>query len=130
MKWMSAPLLALAACLPLSAKADGNFLLSQCQLGLKVLDGTMRNDDMPNALKSMKALGHCLGVIQGTIDTSALMERLYDTPHMICLPEGGIQKSRGVKVVLEYLESRPPDKLLIDESGLIYGALLMEYPCE
>ncbi|KFE54997.1 Rap1a/Tai family immunity protein [Pseudomonas syringae] len=122
MKWMSVPLLALAVCLPLAAKADGNQLLSDCQQALNGSEG--RNVSSP------LVAGRCMGVIQGTIDGLAVSRQIFtNIPELICMPQGGLPMGQMVRVVTKHLTDNPAD-LSHNESLLIAKAMVKAFPCD
>lgn len=113
---------AISACLcAQSAMADGNKLLKECNQGVAYVDGGKEPE-------SLLAVGRCMGVIQGTLDTLDLTHALLNSPKIVCLPSGGLQTIQIMKIVVKYLNEHP-DRLHLNESGLISTALMVSFPC-
>jgi hypothetical protein len=113
---------AMTACLcAQSATADGNKLLKECSEGVAYVDGGKEPD-------SLFGVGQCMGVIQGTLDTLELTHALLNSSKIVCLPSGGLETLQIMKVVVKYLNEHP-DRLHLNESGLISTALMVSFPC-
>lgn len=119
MKWMFAPLLSLAACIPLPALADGNQLLSDCQLAL--------NNSRLDVADGVRA-GRCMGVVGGVADMSEALALPGKSKPGVCFPERGMRTLQFVRVVTRFLEDHPAD-LNRREADLAYVAILKAYPC-
>ncbi|WP_047528498.1 Rap1a/Tai family immunity protein [Pseudomonas sp. 11/12A] len=116
--WVAATTACLAA---QSAMADGNKLLKECREGIVYVDGGREPENL-------FGVGQCMGVIQGTIDTLDLTHALLNSPKIVCLPSGGLETLQVMKIVVKYLNEHP-DRLHLNESGLISTALMVSFPC-
>lgn len=116
--WIAAMTVCLCA---QSAMADGNKLLKECREGIAYIDGGHEPE-------SLFGVGQCIGVIQGTLDTLDLTHALLNSPKLVCLPNGGLETLQIMKIVVKYLNEHP-DRLHLNESGLISTALLVSFPC-
>ncbi|PTU01700.1 hypothetical protein DBR45_16165 [Pseudomonas sp. HMWF031] len=113
---------ALAACLcTQSAMADGNQLLKECEDGIAYMDGG-------KAPQNPVGVGHCVGVIQGTLDTLDLAHAVFKSPKAVCQPDGGISMLQTMRVVVKFLKEHP-DRLHLNESGLVTTAMWTSFPC-
>lgn len=111
-------ILALSFCA--AAMADGNKLLLECQDGINGMSG--------GAAKNPLGIGHCVGVLQATIDTLDLVHEAGGTPELVCVPEGGIPMIQSMRIVVQSLEEHP-QSLHLNESVLVVSALKNAFPC-
>lgn len=103
------------------AQADGNKLLLECQDGITSMSG--------GATKNPVGIGHCVGVLQATMDTLDLVHEAGGTPKLVCVPEGGIPMIQSMRVVVQSLEEHP-QSLHLNESVLVTAALKNAFPCQ
>lgn len=108
-----------------SAMADGNTLLQLCRSLIPVLEkGStvgFSNDDLFKA-------GRCHGLIEGTIRTANLMDKVYEKEPSICIP-ADVSPLQLAKVVVKFVEDNPKS-LNHSETGLIANAVFENYLCE
>ncbi|WP_296182800.1 Rap1a/Tai family immunity protein [Pseudomonas sp. UBA1879] len=104
-----------------SALADGNKLLLECQDGITSMSG--------GAAKNPVGIGHCVGVLQATMDTLDLVHEAGGTPKLVCVPEGGIPMIQSMRIVVQSLAEHP-QSLHLNESVLVTAALKNAFPCE
>ncbi|SEI79348.1 Rap1a/Tai family immunity protein [Pseudomonas sp. NFR16] len=102
------------------AMADGNKLLLECQDGINSMSG--------GAAKNPVGIGHCVGVLQATMDTLDLFHEAGNTPRLVCVPEGGIPMVQSMRIVVQSLEEHP-QSLHLNESVLVVAALKNAFPC-
>ena len=110
----------LALCFSAGAMADGNKLLLECQDGINNMSG--------GAAKNPVGVGHCVGVLQATMDTLDILHEAGGTPKFVCVPEGGIPMVQSMRVVVQSLEEHP-QSLHLNESVLVVAALKNAFPC-
>lgn len=111
----------LALCASAPVMADGNTLLLECKDGIGTMSGA--------PAKSLAGVGHCVGVLQATIDTLDLVHEAGGTPKLICVPEGGIPMVQSMRIVVKSLEAHP-ESLHLNESVLVVSALKDVFPCQ
>ncbi|VVN89191.1 Rap1a/Tai family immunity protein [Pseudomonas fluorescens] len=109
-----------ACCWSVSALSDGNKLLQECQDGINAMDG--------GTAKNAVGVGHCVGVLQATMDTLDLSHELTKLPKYVCMPEGGIPMIQSMRIVVKYLKANP-ESLNVNESILVTTALMSAFPC-
>jgi hypothetical protein len=110
-----------ASCYSLPALADGNKLLDECQDGISTMNG--------GSAKNPVGVGHCVGVLQATMDTLDMTHELNGTRKMVCIPEGGIPMVQSMRVVVKFLQANP-QSLQLNESVLVALALKSSFGCE
>lgn len=107
------------------AMADGNTLLQLCRSLIPVLEKSstvsFSNDDLFKA-------GRCHGLIEGTIRTANLMDKVYEKEPSICIP-ADVSPLQLAKVVVKFVEDNPKS-LNQSETGLIANAVFENYLCE
>jgi hypothetical protein len=111
----------LGMCLSAAALADGNALLLECQDGIGSMSGAVA--------KNPVGVGHCVGVLQATIDTLDILHEAGGTPRLVCVPEGGIAMIQSMRIVVQSLEQHP-QSLHLNESVLVVSALKNAFPCQ
>ncbi|HEY1137420.1 MAG TPA: Rap1a/Tai family immunity protein [Xanthomonadaceae bacterium] len=127
--FLKAAILALLATLPLVTRAgsdDGNQLLSDCKMMLRIADGEALGKE---TLDNIHRASSCVGRMQGIITTSTMYEasgRLKE--RLICLPPEGMNNGQAGRVVVKYLESHP-DKLHKNGTMLAFFAIVEAFPC-
>jgi hypothetical protein len=102
------------------AMADGNKLLLECQDGINSMSG--------GVAKNPTGIGHCVGVLQATIDTLDIVHEAGGAPKLVCVPEGGIPMIQSMRIVVQSLEEHP-EALHLNESVLVVSALKNAFPC-
>lgn len=107
-------------CFSTAALADGNKLLLECQDGINSMNGGMA--------KNPVGVGHCVGVLQATIDTLDILHEAGGTPKFVCVPDGGIPMVQSMRIVVQSLEEHP-ESLHLNESVLVVAALKNAFPC-
>lgn len=110
----------LALCFSAAAMADGNKLLLECQDGINSMSGGVANNPV--------GVGHCVGVLQATMDTLDIFHEAGGVPKLVCVPEGGIPMVQSMRVVVQSLEEHP-QSLHLNESVLVVSALKNAFPC-
>jgi len=110
----------LALCFSAAAMADGNTLLLECQDGINSMSG--------GVAKNPVGIGHCVGVLQATMDTLDIFHEAGGVPKLVCVPEGGIPMVQSMRVVVQSLEAHP-QSLHLNESVLVVSALKNAFPC-
>lgn len=104
-----------------AALADGNKLLLECQDGITSMSG--------GVAKNPVGIGHCVGVLQATMDTLDIFHEAAGTPKLVCVPEGGIPMIQSMRIVVQALEEHP-QSLHLNESVLVVSALKNAFPCQ
>ncbi|WP_296261020.1 MULTISPECIES: Rap1a/Tai family immunity protein [unclassified Pseudomonas] len=112
--------IAFVLCFSAVAEADGNKLLQECQDGISSMSGGVARNPV--------GIGHCVGVLQATIDTLDLIHEAGGTPELVCVPEGGIPMIQSMRIVVQSLEAHP-QSLHLNESVLVVSALKNAFPC-
>ncbi|RAU45192.1 MULTISPECIES: Rap1a/Tai family immunity protein [unclassified Pseudomonas] len=107
-------------CFSTAALADGNKLLLECQDGINSMNGGMA--------KNPVGVGHCVGVLQATIDTLDILHEAGGAPKFVCVPDGGIPMVQSMRIVVQSLEEHP-ESLHLNESVLVVAALKNAFPC-
>lgn len=103
--------------------SDGNDLLHNCQLAVRLMDGDkMPPDDILDS-------GKCFGMVEGVQGTLMNYERQIPQNLRGCFPDGGIKNAQAVRVVSKYLHENPA-KLNIDASTLTILAYIDAFPCK
>jgi len=111
----------LALCFSAVALADGNKLLLECKDGITSMSG--------GVAKNPVGIGHCVGVLQATMDTLDLFHEAGGTPKLVCVPEGGIPMIQSMRIVVQALEEHP-QSLHLNESVMVVSALKNAFPCQ
>lgn len=109
-----------------NAQADGNKLLSECEVAERAWEKSETADEF--------AVAHCVGLIQGINETLTLFESELKPSMNICWPRRGkdvvgIRTRQALRVVLAYLREHPAD-LHKDEVVLVILAFKAAYPCK
>jgi Rap1a immunity proteins len=107
---------------------DGMRLLHECQLAIRTSDGGQRLTPDEDAASS-----HCIGYIQGVVDTNALWDAIdkrdhhTNRPHYCVAPNVSLEQI--IRVVVEWAKTHPQD---LHEPGWvsIQGSLLNAFPCK
>jgi hypothetical protein len=110
-----------ALCLSAGARADGNQLLDECQDGINSMSGGVTRNSV--------GVGHCVGVLQATMDTLDLFHEAGGLPRLVCVPEGGIPMIQSMRIVVQSLQAHP-ESLHLNESVLVVSALKNAFPCQ
>jgi len=105
-----------------AALADGNELLSHCQVAVRNMDaGVAGNYDT----------GVCFGMIQGVTESILILNDNLPKDLKFCLPVGteGISHGQSVRIVTKFLRDNP--KLLNEhDSLLVMMAYKQAYACK
>jgi hypothetical protein len=104
-----------------SVLADGNSLLSECQDGIGAMNGA--------PAKNPLGAGHCVGVLQATMDTLDIFHEAAGATRLVCVPEGGIPMVQSMRVMVKYLHEHP-ESLHLNESVLVVSAMKSAFPCD
>jgi hypothetical protein len=130
-------LLALAAIILSTQRADarswmdGMRLLHECELAIRTADGDHRLTPDDDASSS-----HCIGYVQGVIDTNALWDEIDKRDHQTNRPHYCVKQATGdvsleqiIRIVVEWAKTHPKD---LNDPGwvTIQGALLNAFPCK
>lgn len=106
---------------PLTAIADGNYLLSRCENALKIAEN-------PGKLSSRADMAYCYGLLQGVRELNQLYELKLDQAAYFCLDNQKVGHRESAQLVIDYLEKHP-DKLGKNETSLAVQAFRTKYPC-
>ncbi len=110
-----------ALCVSAGALADGNKLLLECQDGINSMSGGVAQNGV--------GVGHCVGVLQATMDTLDLFHEAGGLPRLVCVPEGGIPMIQSMRIIVQSLQAHP-ESLHLNESVLVVAALKNAFPCQ
>ena len=110
-----------ALCFSIGALADGNKLLLECQDGINSMSGGVTQNSV--------GVGHCVGVLQATMDTLDLFHEAGGLPRLVCVPEGGIPMIQSMRIIVQSLQAHP-ESLHLNESVLVVAALKNAFPCQ
>ncbi|MCF7533773.1 Rap1a/Tai family immunity protein [Pseudomonas petrae] len=110
-----------ALCVSVGALADGNKLLLECQDGINSMSGAVAQNGV--------GVGHCVGVLQATMDTLDLFHEAGGLPRLVCVPEGGIPMIQSMRIIVQSLQAHP-ESLHLNESVLVVAALKNAFPCQ
>lgn len=107
-----------------TALADGNVFIKECS-------ATVRSLDEPAVKPSVSdwQLGHCSGVVEGVMNTMAVLNNNLPVNYKVCLPNGGITNGQALRIVDKFLHDNPA-KLNEDAPFLTMLALYNAYPCK
>ena len=112
--------LLLIAIAPSLSQADGNKLLEYCIEAEKHLEKKEVNNPF--------SIGFCLGMIQGVRNTLIIINEIQPKNLQLCWPDGGINNSQAVRILLNYLRSNP-ENLHKDEVLLTMLSFQKAYKC-
>jgi len=110
---------------------DGNSLLRECQVSLKIEDRDLTGLD---PLDSSMDDGYCVGLVTGILDTHTILGQLQEPlggrfkPYF-CTPGDGLAPTQAIRVVVKYLKENPA-KLHEPETMLAMMALSKSFPCK
>ena len=110
---------------------DGNSLLRECQVSLKIEDGDVTGLDSVDA--SMDD-GYCVGLITGILDTHGILGQLEESlggrfkPYF-CPSKNQLAVTQAVRIVVKYLRENP-SQLHQPETMLAMMALASSFPCK
>ncbi|WP_141251695.1 Rap1a/Tai family immunity protein [Pseudomonas syringae] len=105
-----------------TALADGNDLLTQCQVAVKNMDARAGGN---------YDTGVCLGIIQGVTESIFILNDSLPKDLKFCVPSGteGISHGQSVRIVTKFLRDNPA--LLHEHSSLlVMMAYKQAYPCK
>jgi hypothetical protein len=103
---------------------DGNYLLANCTVMKRYLDGTTTFTGGENV-----DAGMCAGIVEATKSMMYIMETLIDKNRRTCFPEKGIGDAQAIRIVLKYLNDHPAD-LHQDQTYLAFMAFRDAYRCK
>jgi hypothetical protein len=109
-----------AVCLSAPAWADGNKLLLECQDGINAMSGAPAANPL--------GAGHCVGVLQATMDTLDIFHEAGGAPRLVCVPTGGIPMVQSMRIMVKFLQEHP-ESLHLNESVLVVSAMKQAFPC-
>lgn len=115
-------LIAIMTFTPITATADGHYLLSRCKNALK----TVQN---PSKFSSPADVAYCYGLLQGVRELNQLYELKLSETAYFCLNRKRLGHRESAQLVVDYLEKNP-DKLSKNETALVVQAFRMKYPCK
>jgi hypothetical protein len=113
------------------SRMDGMRLLHECQLAIRTTDSGHRLTPDEEASSS-----HCIGYIQGVLDTNALWDAIDERDHQTNRPHYCVKQATGdvsleqiIRIVVEWAKAHPKD---LNDPGwvTIQGALLNAFPCK
>lgn len=105
-------------------RPDGEDLLRACRSAETYADLQGR---IPSPAMVMDTF-LCIGYLAGFTDAISVPATEQPDTRPVCLPDGGIQGSRAIRIVVGYLETHP-ELLHLAWRDLVLGALRQEYPC-
>jgi hypothetical protein len=103
---------------------DGNYLLANCTIAKKYIDG-----ETTETGGDTFRFGMCLGVVEGARNMMMLMESVLDKSRRTCFPENGIKNDQAVRIVLKYLNDHPAE-LHQDQTYLTFMAMRNAFHCK
>jgi hypothetical protein len=95
---------------------------------LKWVDDPGSAHDTQEAVAKAVDAGYCFGMMDGVMQSNDALKLLTSNKGCFCLPEGGIQKEEGIRIVVKYLEDHPAE-LHYGEWAMAYTALRNAFPC-
>jgi len=108
---------------PITASADGNTLLQQCNQAVRLAETTRLNQS-----DSLDAT-YCMAYVEGVVHTHFVYQTLGKKKDLeFCVPESGIRIIQPVRIIVKYLEEHP-EQLNLQEYWLVIGALGDAFPC-
>ena len=127
------PLLLLGFALPLTpafaqSPNDGNALLHNCSLVVKMADG----DSVMSTVDNLNA-GVCVGLVRDIMDTMTLWQSVDhggpvdNTAMHGCIPDS-IKTIHGARIVVKYLNDHP-ERLHVPDTRLVLMAMVDAFPC-
>ena len=108
--------------------SDGNALLHNCSLVVKMADG----DSVTSPIDNLNA-GVCMGLVRGIMDTMTLWQSVdHGSPVDLtamhgCIPDS-IKTIQGARIVVKYLNDHP-ERLQVPDTRLVLMAMVDAYPC-
>jgi hypothetical protein len=111
-----------------SSWMDGMRLLHECQLAIRTSDGGQRLSSDEDASSS-----HCIGYIQGVLDTNALGDEIDKRDHQTARPHyciaPNVSLEQSIRIIVEWAKAHPKD---LNDPGWvsIQGPLLNAFPCK
>jgi len=115
----------LASGCALAEVTDGNQLLENCRLLIKIID---QDNISPTAADYVKG-GRCVGMVEGVRNTMGYLNNLVPKDYKVCFPKSGIQNNQAVRIVEKYLRDHP-EQLNDDQTLLTMLAFKVAYPCK
>ena len=118
-------LLSLFILIPIRANADGRNLLTNCEVALAFLEG---RDLAQYADARAEEFMTCPGYVQGFTDLNYQYQGMLGKGALFCLPEKKIDRTEGMRIVVEYLRS---NEAILGESDtyIVSAAFSTKYPC-
>ena len=103
---------------------DGNELLADCNLVIRMMD-----DDgvVPSATEALK-VGRCLGMMQGITSLNMVYQVKDRDSALFCLPSNGMSAGQAARIVVKYMRDNPRE-LHNNGSLVVIAALKDAYPC-
>jgi hypothetical protein len=71
----------------------------------------------------------CLGIMEGILNTSAVIAAVHPEVELFCPPEAGIKNWHAAKILVEYAKQHP-EQLELNGVQLTLVALTNQYPCK
>ncbi|MGL1933130.1 MAG: Rap1a/Tai family immunity protein [Desulfotalea sp.] len=105
---------------PVSAYADGNRLLKECNAAIQIFGGKLNK----NNLSSISGGAHCIGLLEGI----AALNTIDPQSTYYCVPQDS-NALQQVTVVTKYLNSHPED-LHKSDTSLVVSAYKEAFPCD
>ncbi len=108
--------------------SDGNVLLHNCSLVVKMTDG----DSVTSPIDNLNA-GVCMGLVRGIMDTMTLWRSvdhggaIDNTAMHGCIPDS-IKTIQGARIVVKYLDNHP-ERLQVPDTRLVLMAMVDAFPC-
>lgn len=114
----------LVMCAGSAIAADGNEFIGECKQAVAALDST----EWPQGTSKIK-FGHCIGVVEGVMNTMSYMNNRLDPDVRVCWPAKPITNGQATRIVVRYMEQNPA--LLSEDAALLtIKALMQAYPCK
>ncbi|WP_282370518.1 Rap1a/Tai family immunity protein [Pseudomonas sp. PS02290] len=107
-----------------AALADGNKFIVECKQAVAAIDAP----EWPQG-SSRIGFGHCLGVVEGVMNTMFYMNKRLDPEVQVCWPEESLTNAQAARIVVKYLDDNPA-LLTQDSTVLTIKAFMQAFPCK
>lgn len=123
-QWIAAVTLVVGTLTSSCVLADGNEFIVECKQAVAALDAPQ----WPEGMSKLK-FGHCIGVVEGVMNTMSYMNKRLDPDVQVCWPAKPITNGQATRIAVKFMEQNPA-LLSEDSSLLVIKALLQAYPCK
>lgn len=83
----------------------------------------------PTDPKALIADVHCVGYIDGVIDSYIIVTSLYPQAKFICLPKAGLENEKALRIFQTWLKKNPKERNMPARAGVLLS-LKAAYPCK